>query len=76
MGISDNMSNNLEKHRKKLGMSLSEFADWLCISRSSLQEYSRGAGNPTVATIEHLAGKLGITVEQFVLAAEEQDEQA
>lgn len=75
MGISDNMSNNLKKHRKKLGMSLSEFADWLCISRSSLQEYSKGAGNPTVATIEHLAGKLGLTVEQFVLT-EEQDEQA
>ena len=47
----------LKEDRNK---SLDEFSAELEISRSALQEYLSGNGNPRVATINHIADKLGI----------------
>ena len=46
--------------KEKRGQSLTELSEDLEISRSALQEYLAGNGNPTLATVEHLAERLGI----------------
>lgn len=46
--------------KEESGKSLSELSAELEISRSALQDYLSGTGNPNVATISHLAQKLGV----------------
>lgn len=41
--------------------SMTEFSEELEISRSALQKYLSGAGNPNLTTIEHIAQKLNIS---------------
>lgn len=60
MEIQRNMANVIRALKEASGKSLSEFSEELEVSRSALQEYLSGEGNPSAATIEHLAKKLGV----------------
>lgn len=60
MSIQDNMADLLRARRKLSGQSIEEWAEELGIAQSTLQEYMKGSGNPTVKMVEHLADKLGV----------------
>ena len=60
MQIQQNMATVIRVVKEARGESLAEFSAKLEISRSSLQEYLSGHGNPNISTIEHLAEKLGV----------------
>ena len=62
MDIRENFSENLKEIMKERKMSLDEFADFLGISRSMLQVYLKGEGNPRLDTLEEIAKKLEISV--------------
>lgn len=81
MEISKNLSAVLVKFKEERGLSLTEFAEELGISRSALQEYISGEGVPRLSTIVILAQKLGMepkellsgTILHKTFAAEEQE---
>jgi len=68
----------LQAYKKMSGKSYMECARALEISCTALKEYAVGRGNPSAATLEHLAHKLGVdpvflvsgafTDEQLVMA--------
>ena len=60
MVIQENISAVMRALKQQRGVSSAVFSEELEISRSTLQEYLNGTGNPRVDTIEHLAGRLGI----------------
>ena len=60
VGMQQNMSNVIRTLKELNKKSMSEFAEELEISRSTLQEYLSGTGNPRLSTVEHLAKKLQI----------------
>ena len=60
MQIQHNMATVIRVVKEARGESLAEFSAELEISRSSLQEYLSGHGNPNISTVEHLADKLGV----------------
>lgn len=61
MGLQESFPINLQILRKSQKKSLVEFSQDLCISRSMLQEYLNGEGNPTLRTVDVIADKLGIS---------------
>ena len=69
MEIQRNMAAVMRALKEESGKSLAEFSEELEISRSALQEYLSGSGNPNVATIEHLALKLGVDTSLLVSGA-------
>lgn len=69
MEVQKNMATIIRALKQQRGLSLTEFADELEISRSALQEYLSGTGNPTLTTVEHLAHKLGIPLAALVSGA-------
>ena len=62
MEISKIMASVIRAFKDESGKTLSEFSEELEISRSTLQEYLSGHGNPNLSTLEHLAKKLGTDV--------------
>lgn len=60
MEIQRNMANVIRALKEASGKSLAEFSAELEVSRSTLQEYLSGNGNPNIATVGHLADKLGV----------------
>lgn len=60
VGIQENIAAVIKAIKETRHQSLAEFSDDLEISRSALQEYMAGTGNPRITTVEHLAEKLGI----------------
>ena len=52
MSIQDNMADMLRAKRKLSGQSIEEWAEELGIAQSTLQEYMKGNGNPTVKMVE------------------------
>lgn len=54
------MANILSEVKLKRSLSLTDFAKELGISRSSLQEYIHGRGDPRLSTVESLAQRLEI----------------
>lgn len=60
MSIQENMADMLRAKRKLSGQSINEWADELGIAPSTLQDYLKGNGNPTVKMVEHLGEKMGI----------------
>lgn len=60
MGMQENMANMLRAKRQLSGRSIEEWSEELGIATSTLQEYLKGEGNPTLKMVEHLAKKLGI----------------
>lgn len=69
MEIQRNMAAVMRALKEESGKSLTEFSEELEISRSTLQEYLSGSGNPNAATIDHLARKLGVDVSFLVSGA-------
>ena len=64
--IQQNMANVIRAVKEVNAKSLSEMSAELEISRSTLQDYLSGKGNPSAETIEHLAEKLGVDVSVLV----------
>ena len=60
MEIQKNMAMVIRAIKDASGKSMSEFSAELEISRSALQDYLAGKGNPCVDTINHIADKLGV----------------
>ena len=56
--IRGNMAEVIKLARAQRGASITEFAQELEVSRSTLQDYEKGEGNPTVASVQHIAEKL------------------
>lgn len=60
MGLQENMADILRAKKKLSGQSIEEWAEELGIAPSTLQDYMKGAGNPTVKMVEHLAQRLDV----------------
>lgn len=60
MNLQKNFSNNMNVIHGSHSKTLTEFAEELCISRSSLQDILRGKCNPRIDTIEQIARQLGM----------------
>lgn len=69
MEIQRNMANVIRALKEISGKSLSKFSAELEVSRSALQEYLSGEGNPSADTIEHLAKKLGVDISFLISGA-------
>ena len=54
------MADVLRILKAERGKSMAEFSKELEVSRSTLQEYLSGNGNPNISTVEHMAEKLGV----------------
>lgn len=66
MVIQRNMANVIRAIKEVNAKSMSELSSELEISRSTLQNYLAGKGNPSASTMEQLAEKLGIDVSFLV----------
>lgn len=60
MGIQRNVADMMRLIKTQQNLSTAEFSAELEISRSTLQEYLNGTGNPSVVMLDHIAGKLDI----------------
>ena len=60
MGIQQNMADKIRLMKDQRPQSLSELSEELEISRSTLQGYLRGQGNPSLEMVEHLAKKMKV----------------
>ncbi len=60
MGMQKNIADVLCAKRRLSGKSIETWAAELGISPSTLQDYLKGIGNPTIHMVEHLAEKLGV----------------
>lgn len=60
MGIQENMSKSIRSLKEVQHKSLVELSEELEISRSTLQKYLDGHGNPSLKMVEHLAEKLNV----------------
>ena len=60
MSLQKNFSATLRAIKESQGKSFAEFSEELSISRSMLQEYLNGVGNPTLGTVDALAEKLEV----------------
>lgn len=60
MEVQQNMATVIRMIMETRNMSIDEFSEELEISRSTLQEYLKGKGNPSIKTIIHLSQKLEI----------------
>ena len=74
MEIKQNMSKVMCALKKESRKSMSELSDDLQISRSALQDYLSGKGNPSVNTIEHLAKRLGVDASFLISGAFSEDQ--
>lgn len=60
MGIQQNVARMMNAFKEQRNKSTAEFSEELEISRSTLQEYLNGTGNPSVLMLDHLAQKLEV----------------
>jgi transcriptional regulator with XRE-family HTH domain len=60
----------MQEMRKAQGLSLREFARRAEIDRNYAADIERGIRNPTVGVLEQMAGALGMTLSDLILAAE------
>ena len=74
MDLNKNVAAVLSIMKTERQKSMTEFSEELEISRSALQEYLSGAGNPNLTTIEHIAQKLNVSP-YFLLLDDFNDEQ-
>ncbi len=61
MNLNEGLAASIRAIMKQKHMSLTEFAEEMEISRSTLYTYTKGEGNPSMATVNHLAQRLGIS---------------
>ena len=74
MNLNKNLAAVLNIIKSKHQKSMTEFSEDLEISRSALQEYLSGAGNPNLTTVEHIAQKLNVSP-YFLLLGDFNEEQ-
>lgn len=60
MGIQQNVAKMMRAFKTAGNKSTAEFSEELEISRSTLQSYLNGTGNPSVSMLDHLAEKLDV----------------
>lgn len=60
MGIQQNVAHMMRAFKAERHKSTAEFSEELEISRSTLQEYLNGTGNPSVSMLDHIARKLEV----------------
>lgn len=60
MGMQQNVARMMREFKAQRQVSLEEFSKELEISRSTLQDYLSGKGNPSVRTLDHIARKLDV----------------
>lgn len=60
MGLQKNWSESLKMLKKLRGASYTEMSEDAEMSRSTIQDYLKGKGNPTLSSIDHIAEKLGV----------------
>lgn len=61
MGLQENIAATIRAVMERKHRSLTEFSEELGISRTALYDYLKARGNPSAATIEHIAEKLEIS---------------
>ena len=61
MGLQENMASAIRAIMEQRHKSQAEFAEELEISRTALHDYLNAKGNPSIATIVHIASKLEIS---------------
>lgn len=61
MGLQENIAAAIRAVMERKHKSLAEFSEELEISRTALYDYLNAKGNPSAATIEHIAAKLEIS---------------
>lgn len=66
MELSDVIAANLRRLREDRGLSLGDLARRCGLSKQTLSQVERGIGNPTVATLQELAGGLDVSVRRLV----------
>ena len=74
MDLNQNLAAVLNIMKTERQKSMTEFSEELEISRSALQEYLAGSGNPNLTTIEHIAQKLNVSP-YFLLLGDFNEEQ-
>lgn len=74
MQIQRNMAAVIRAIKETSGKSITEFSSELEISRSALQDYLSGKGNPSMSTIDHLAEKLGVDASFLISGVFSQDQ--
>ena len=74
MNLNKNLAAVLNIIKSERQKSMTEFSEELEISRSALQEYLSGSGNPNLTTIEHIAQKLNVNP-YFLLLGDFNEEQ-
>lgn len=72
MNLRENFAVNMKTIFERSNHSLTEFADELSISRSSLQDILKGKSNPTLATVELIAEKLDVNPLSLLSFSEEE----
>ena len=60
MGLQKNMADMLRALKENRKETMEGWSEELGIAPSTLQDYLKGKGNPTVKMVEHLAEKLGV----------------
>lgn len=74
MSLQENMAASIRAIMKSQNKSLAEFSNELGISRNALYDYLKGKGNPSIATLEHMAQNLGINPACLVLGVFDTDQ--
>lgn len=74
MSLQENMAASIHAIMKNRHKSLSEFSAELGISRNALYTYLRGRGNPSIATLEHMAKNLGVSPAALLLGVCDTDQ--
>ena len=60
MGLQGNMASMLQALKDSRKQTMEHWSEELGIAPSTLQDYLKGKGNPTVKMVEHLAAQLGV----------------
>ena len=64
--IKENIAATLNEEMKKRRMSIDKFAKFLEIGKTSLQNYLNKDGNPSLKTLELIAGKLNLSMGELL----------
>ena len=75
MSLQENMAAVIQEAMKRENKSITEFSEELGISRNALYNYSKGQGNPTFSTLEHIAERMGIHPASLILGVFDLDQQ-
>lgn len=66
LNVKTNIASCLTNFKDKNKMSLINLAEFLEISRSTLQKYLKGTGNPSIDILQHMADKMNMDILQLI----------